>query len=341
MQQIPAFAKKIVAPVKSIAAYALAFAKKRAEPIALIAIIALLPLFMEGQYFFLIFSLIGIYIIATSGLDILFGYSGQISLGQAGFYGIGAYGSAMLSRYFGWDPWLTMIIASSAASLVGFLFALPTTRLKFMFLSLVTTAFGELIYQVVVNFWPDVTGGTTGFHNIPKINLLGVPVQSRMEFFFIVIVLVIIFLFIKQRIVHSRAGRAFVAIRENDIAAGAMGINVVKNKAIAFAIGAFYSAFAGGLYAHMVGYISPESFTRPLSLMFLTIVLFGGRGSFIGPIIGAIILSVIKEAVQSFGQYQQLIYGAFIIITVLFMPRGIAGAFDRIKSLKELKRNVA
>ncbi len=318
-----------------------AFAKKNVVPIAVIAICALLPLFVKNQYLFIIFSLMGIYIIATSGLDILFGYSGQISLGHAGFYCIGAYGSAILGKYTGLNPWLTMLMASLAAAIVGFLFALPTTRLKFMFLSLVTTAFGELVYQIVVNFWPDITGSTTGFHGIAKLGVFGIPIKTRAEFFFVVLAMAVVFLFIKQRIVHSRVGRAFIAIRESDIAAGAMGINVVKYKALAFAISAFYTAVAGGLYAHMIGYISPESFMRALSLMFLTIVLFGGMGSFIGPIIGSITLSIINEVVQSFGHYQQLIYGVFIIVIVLFLPKGMAGAMDRIKAIKERKRHVA
>ena len=317
------------------------FARKTFLPVTAVAFCLLLPLIITNQYLFVIFSLMGIYIIACSGLDLLFGYSGQISLGHAGFYCIGAYGSAILSRFFGINPWLTMIVASIIAALVAFLFALPTTRLKFMFLSLVTTAFGELIYQMVVNFWPDITGSTTGFNNIPKLDVFGIAIRSRTDYYFVVLAMMVIFLFVKQRIVYSRIGRAFIAIRENDIAAGAMGINVVKYKAVAFAISAFYTAFAGGLYAHMIGYISPESFMRALSLMFLTIVLFGGMGSFIGPIIGSISLSIINEVVQSFGQYQQLIYGIFIIVVVLFLPKGMAGAIDHIKTLKERRRHAA
>jgi len=313
-----------------IKAFVKTHAKKSAAPIAAIVFCALLPVFITSQYYFIIFSLIGIYIIATSGLDLLFGYCGQISLGHAGFYCIGAYGTALLSKVLLINPWVTMPLAAAIAAIVAFLFALPTAKLKFMFLSLVTTAFGELIYQIVVN-WRDVTGSTTGLPGIPKIDVFGTLVTTRSGFFYVVLAVTVVVLFVKQRVVHSRVGRAFIAIRESDVAAGAMGINVTKYKAVAFAISAFFTALAGALYAHMVGFISPESFARPLSLMMLTIVLFGGRGSFSGPIIGSIVLNFINEYVQAFGQYQQLFYGLFIVFVVFVMPGGLAGTFNNIK----------
>ncbi len=292
---------------------------------AVLLALFIVPTLLNNTYLMLIITMCGIYTIATSGLDLLFGYSGQISLGHAAFYCLGAYGTGILSKLLHINPWLSIVLASIVATLIGVLFALPTTRLKFMFLSLVTTGFGELVYQAVVNFWPDITGSTSGFKGIPKFRIGEFVIKDRIHYLYLVLIFTVLFLFIKQRIVNSRIGRAFIAIRENTEAAGAMGIKVRRYKPMAFGISAFFTAFAGALYAHYVGFISPETFLRQTSVLFLTMVLFGGMGTFIGPIIGSTFLITLTETVQAFGQYQQLIYGVFIIIVVLFMPTGLSG----------------
>ncbi|WP_300417873.1 branched-chain amino acid ABC transporter permease [uncultured Oscillibacter sp.] len=309
--------------------------KLKLRPMALllvIAVVLILPQVIKSTYFMLVLCLCGIYTIATAGLDINFGYAGQISLGHAAFYAIGAYGSAILSKLAGINPWITMLLASAFAAVVGFLFALPISKLKFMFLSLVTTGFGEIVYQIIVNFWPDITGSTSGFKGIPKLGIAGFVFKDRHDYAYIVIFCTILFLLAKYCIVNSRIGRAFIAIRESAEAAGAMGINVTYYKAMSFSISAFYTAFAGALYGHMVGFISPETFKRPQSIMLLTMALLGGRGTMLGPVIGSLILVVLTESVQMFGQYQQLIYGFFIIIVVLFMPGGLAGVLASAKA---------
>ena len=311
--------------------------------LAIIIFLALVPMMGLGSYNMLICCLICIYVISTSGLDILFGYSGQISMGHAAFYAIGAYGSAIFSKLCGLSPWLSMPLAAVIAAIIGFLFALPISKLKFMFLSLVTTGFGEVVYQIIVNFWPEVFGSTAGFKKIPKFEFFGLVIKDRSHYYLLVLAIALIMLLIKHMIIESKVGRAFIAVRESTEAAGAMGINTTYYKSLAFAISAFYVSIAGSLYAHMIGYISPETYVRATSVMFLTIVLLGGRGSFSGPIIGSVILIICTEMIQAFGRYQQLIYGLFIIIVVLFMPKGIAGAIGgiihRIRVIRQERRN--
>ncbi len=308
--------------------------RSRIYAFAGICALFLIPFALSSEkYLMVLLTTTGLNIIIASGLDILFGYSGQISMGHAAFYAMGAYGSAILSKTVGWDPWITIFVASIATTLIAFIFALPITRLVFMFLSLVTIALGEITYQLVVNFFPDITGGTTGFSGVPHFTIFGFDIKERAHFLLLVFVFMAAGIILKQMLVKSRVGRAFVAIRENTVAAGGMGINVRLYKAIAFAVSAFYTAMAGALFAHFMGYISPETFTRQTSTMFITMVLFGGSGTVIGPILGASILSVFSELIQAFGEYQMLIYGLLIILVVLFVPQGLAGIIQKIRAL--------
>lgn len=305
--------------------------RKRLIAVVIIAALFSVPLVLKDQkYLMVLLTTTALNVIIASGLDILFGFSGQISMGHAAFYAMGAYGTAILSKTVGWNPWVTIIVATVASTCIAFLFALPVTKLVHMFLSLVTIALGEIVYQIIVNFFPDVTGGTTGFSGISKFSLFGFVIKERSHFLLLVLVFMVLAIVFKQMLIKSRVGRAFVAIRENPVAAGGMGINVRLYKAIAFAVSAFYTALAGALFAHFMGYISPETFTRATSTSFLTMVLFGGSGTVAGPILGAGILSVFSEMIQAFGEYQMLIYGVLIILVVLFAPQGLMGIINNV-----------
>ena len=293
-----------------------------------IAALFAVPVVLSNQrYLMVLLTMMALNVIIASGLDVLYGYSGQISLGHAAFYAMGAYGTAILSKTVGLSPWISIFVASVTTTAFAFLFALPITKLVFMFLSLVTIAFGEIVYQLIVNFFPNITGGTTGFAGIPRFSIFGFIIAERSHFLILVFIFMVAGIILKYILVTSRVGRAFVAIRENTVAAGGMGINVRKYKAIAFAVSAFYTSIAGALFAHFMGYISPETFTRQTSTMFLTMVLFGGSGTIAGPVLGAGILSLISELIQAFGRYQMLIYGIIIMMVVLFMPQGLVGIF--------------
>jgi branched-chain amino acid transport system permease protein len=283
----------------------------------------------NNAYLMLILSLSGIFVIASIGLDLLFGYSGQISIGQAAFYAVGAYTSAILTTKLGINVWLAMLAGGVLATVFAALVALPICKLVHMFLALVTIGIGELTHQAIINL-PDLTGSFTGVRAIPMPRI-GDYVFNVSSYYYIVLAVVVLSLLVKQRIVDSRIGRAFVAIRENTDAANAMGINVTYYKVVAFACSAAFTGIAGALYAHYIGFISPESFTLDQSVLFLTAVLCGGMGTFAGPIIGAVVITVINEAIQVLGSYQMLVYGIFIVVAVIYVPEGLVGVVKMIQ----------
>lgn len=299
-----------------------------------------MPLFLgDNAYLMVILSLSGIFIIASTGLDLLFGYTGQMSLGHAAFYAVGAYTSAILTTKFGLSVWIGILMAGITSTVCAALIAIPISKLVHMFLALVTIAIGELAYQAIVNL-PDVTGSFQGVKKIPMPSL-GAYVFDSFSYFYIVLVFVILALVAKQRIIDSRIGRAFIAIRDNTDAANAMGINVTYYKVVAFAISALFTGIAGALYAHYMGFISPESFTGDQSILFLTAVLCGGMGTFFGPIIGSLVIITINETFQALGSYQMLMYGVFIIVAVIYMPEGLIGVIKKMNStLLQVVKNV-
>ena len=275
------------------------------------------------NYSALLLCNIGIYIIAVSGLDILFGYSGQISFGNAAFYCVGAYTTALLSKNAGLPALLTLLIGALSATAAGLIIAIPASMLVKHFLSFMTIAFNNVIYNLALNL--PITGRSYGFSGIPKLNLFGYVLDSKQKMFVFILIMVVLMLLIKNRILDSRTGRAMIAIRDNTRAAGSCGVNVKKYKIMAFGINAFYVGFAGGLYAHLIGFISPETFKQTTSTVFMTMLLFGGMSTLVGPIIGAVILTLVQNWLQVFSIYQQLVYSVFILIILFFMPNGVMG----------------
>lgn len=306
--------------------------KKILGNLGLFTVVAILPLVLNMlgfSYGITILVFISIYIVAVSGLDILFGYSGQISMGHAAFYAIGAYGSAILSRYCQVPVIFGMIIAPLIAALVGAVLAYPASKLLFHFLSLATIAFGEIVYQIVLQSPRGITGNAVGL-STKAINVFGFLFTSNVHLYYICMAFLVMFLIAKANLVNSRVGRAFIAIRENSHAAEGMGIDVRKYKIMAFATSAFFTAFAGGMYAHAVGYISPDTFTNKQSVIFVTMLLFGGTASKWGPVIGAISVLLLNELLRMMENMQMLIYGVLLLVVILALPGGISGVIKDI-----------
>ena len=300
---------------------------KASPPVKMLLLVVLgglLPVIcLNDSYIVLLLCTTGISIIVISGLDILFGYSGQISLGHAGFYCIGAYTSAILSRNLGLPVFATIFLGGLLAMLVAILLALPAVKLVHHFLALVTISFGELIY-LFVSQARGLTEGYTGMNFIPKPKIGNFVFESNTSYYYIVYGMLVLLLFLKRRLIDSGTGRAFIAIREDSHAANGMGIHVTKYKTMAFAISALYTGLAGALYAHLIGFISPESFSANQSTLFLTMLLFGGMGNFWGPIIGSVALVVLSEFLQKLGSYQMLVYGVILLVIIVYIPGGIS-----------------
>lgn len=312
------------------------FLKSHTGAVIGILILAAVAAFMlQERYLAMILNFTCIYTIAVTGLDLLFGYTGQVSFGQAGFYAIGAYTSALLSKNMGLPPILTIFLGAILATVFGIIIAFPASRLVKHFLSLLTIAFGMMVYTFV-NSSP-ITNGASGITGIPKVEILGVELGNNQTYFWLVLVLVVATLIAKNNIIKSRVGRAFIAVRENPHAAAGMGINVAKYKIMAFAISAFLAGLAGALYAHMVRFISPDTFTKDQSNMFMTMLLFGGISTIPGALIGAAAITVMMELLQGFAAYQTLIYAVLILIVLFLLPNGTVGLFTKIRTSLQKK----
>ena len=298
----------------------------------LVALPFLIQLITGNQYGVMITCIMLVYIIAVSGLDILFGYSGQISLGHAAFFVIGAYTSGLLNNYFGTPLYLTIPLAAIVSALMGGLLAYPASKLKFHFLSLATIAFGELVYNFLYVSPKLNKGDTTGFTNdYLGIKAVGIDfLDNYTSWYFFLLVIVLLSLLAKHFLVHSRTGRAFTAIRENTHAADGMGVNVRWNKIVAFMVSAFYTGLSGALFVHLIKYISPETGKNKQSVLILTMLLFGGSGSMIGPIIGVVILELLIELIRPLAEYQMLLYGVLLLIVIIALPGGIYGGIKDV-----------
>lgn len=287
-----------------------------------------IPLIFKGSYFLLVFCYLTFYTIAVSGLDILVGYSGQMSMGHAAYLCIGAYASAVLHQHTGMPVLLCMLLAAVIATLIGTVIAWPATKLVNHFQSLSTIAFALIVLRVVKN--TKFLGAAVGLHSV-DISLFGLKLDDYTKYYVFMFLVMALFLLIKQRLVNSRTGRAFIAIRENSHAADGMGINVRAYKVLAFSISAFFTGFAGAAYVHLIHYVVPEAFAQTVSVMLITMLLFGGSASLFGPIIGAGSVLILNEALRSTSQYQVFIYGCILLVIIVSMPGGLVGAVKDIK----------
>lgn len=314
--------------------------KSRLSASALVVVAMFLPLIFSGYpYFVLVCNYILIYLIAVSGFDVLVGFSGQMSMGHAAYYCLGAYGSALLHQYTGLPVLLTMLIAAVATTLIGALIAWPTTKLVAHFMSLATIAFGNIVFQVVNNSPGRITGNANGLHtDYPS--LFGLQLDTYTKFYYFALAVTLVFLLVKYQLLHSRVGRAMLAIRENDHAANGMGVNVRFYKVSAFAISVFYTAFAGAMYAHLVRYISPDAFRQTVSVMFLIMLLFGGMSSMVGPIIGVTVVTLLNELLRSASADKMLVYGVMLLFVILVFPGGLMSVFKNLKE-KHLRKSKA
>jgi branched-chain amino acid transport system permease protein len=292
--------------------------------ILFLAALVIAPFVIPNQYIVQIMVFIGIYVILAQSLNLLNGYIGLIAIGHAGFYGIGAYTSAKLNVDAGLPFELAFLCSGLVAGAFGWALGRPTLRLEGIYLALATLGFNLIVWLVLLN-WNSFTGGPLGIKDIPRPTVLGWQVDTRAEYYFFILAVVVTVVFTMARLVSSRFGRALVAIREDQLAAAAMGVDVTRYKVQAFVISAFYAGIAGACYAHFVRYISPDSFTMLESFILLAILAFGGSGNMIGPIVGAAILIAIPELFRAVAEYRMLLYGLVLIIVMQVRPQGLFG----------------
>ncbi|MDR1931284.1 MAG: branched-chain amino acid ABC transporter permease [Spirochaetales bacterium] len=307
------------------------FSKRRMIliPAAFILFLAV-PLMGFNQYILRIFTVIGIYIILSLALNLVAGYTGQLSMGNAAFYAIGAYTATLLLLRGGVNYWLTIPLAAVLAGFCGLLLGLPTFRLRGSYLTIVTLGFGEIVRMILMN-WDSVTNGTLGIRNIPAPDFFGITLSLRNGgFYYLVLFLVVLVSAASWFIVNSKIGRAFVSIREDEIAAQMMGIRTTKYKALAFVLSAFFSGLAGAFYAPMVGYIDSNSFTFEVSSQIISMAILGGLGTMRGMFFGAAVLIVFPEVSRFLMDYRFVIYGVILVLMMRFRPQGLLGWQPRV-----------
>ena len=295
------------------------------SPLLLILIAAVAaPAFISNQYVLQVLVFVGLYVVLVLSLNLLNGYIGLLAIGHAAFYGIGAYASAKLSIDFGLPFIVVFFLSGIITSAFGYLLGRPTLNLSGVYLALATLGFNVIVWLVLLN-WMDFTNGPLGIMDIPPPNLFGYEISSRTDYYYLVLFMVVATLFSMHRLVHSRFGRALVAIREDDLAARASGIDTTRYKVQAFMISAFYAGLAGSFYAHFVKYISPDSFTHMESFAILAMLALGGGGNLVGPVVGATILTVIPELFRFLHEYRMFVYGGILVAVMLIRPNGLFG----------------
>ena len=292
--------------------------------LAIVAILALIPLFISNLYYIQILIFIGIYSILALSLNLLNGYVGLLSIGHAAFYGIGAYASAKLVMDVGLPFPLAMLGSGIIAGFFGYVIAKPTLRLSGIYMTLATLGFNMIFFLVLQN-WMSVTNGPLGIMDIPPPSIFGYLIESRVQYYYLIFFLVLLTIGSMHRLMTCRFGRALVGIRENELAAEAMGIHTTRYKIQAFVLAAFYAGIAGSYYAHFIKYISPDSFYIYESFILLAMLAFGGQGNLIGPVVGAAVLIIIPEVFRFLQEYRMLVYGSVLVIMMLVRRQGLLG----------------
>ena len=304
------------------------------------------PLFCSDRIL-TIMTMIGIAIISVHGLNILTGYCGQISIGHVGFMAVGAYTSAILTARLGWPFWLALPCAALAAGMAGLIFGLPSLKIKGFYLIMATIAAHFIIIWLVLQF-QNITGGADGLP-VPKPKIGSVVLKSKVSYFYLVMIMACLATFLAQNIVRTRAGRAFVAIRDNDLAAEVMGISLWSYKLQAFFIGCVYAGVAGALLVHYYGFASVDQFPFMDSVWYLGMLIVGGMGNTAGAILGAVSLKLLDElvtivgpvlsavvAAQAAASLALITRGLVIILFLIFEPRGLDHRWGMIKAYYRL-----
>jgi branched-chain amino acid transport system permease protein len=280
-----------------------------------------------------------IYVLLGLGLNIVVGVAGLLDLGYAAFYAVGAYSYALLNYHFGFGFWTVLAIGAGMAALFGIILGFPVLRLRGDYLAIVTLGFGEIIRLIMEN-WNEFSFGPSGIANIPRPGFFGMDMniqQVTIYIYFLMIALSLFTIFVVNRLQNSRIGRAWIALREDEVACQAMGIDKRKTKLMAFALGATWAGFAGVVFAAKTTFINPASFTLWESINILCVVVLGGMGSIIGVVVGAFVLILLPEYLRFLSEYRILAFGAILVVMMVFRPGGIVETVRRTYQYKEVE----
>ncbi len=304
----------------------------------LAALVVALPfLFPDNYYVTVVGVSVGLHAILAVGLNLLMGYSGQISLGHAAFFGLGAYGSAIFTTRYGWNPWPAMLAAIALTGAVAFVIARPVLRLKGHYLAMATLGLGIIVHIVLVQAG-ELTGGPDGLSDIPPLVLFGWTVDTDLAWYGVVGFFMLAVVLLALNLIESRTGRALRALHGSEVAAETMGIDTTAAKTGVFVLAALIAALAGSLFAHQQAFVSPASFSFFFSIELVTMVVLGGMASTWGAILGALVLTFLPELLVVFEDYEVMIFGAILMLMMIFMPQGLFGGLQDL--LRRLRRRL-
>lgn len=301
----------------------------------LAAVLLLFPLITQNAYYKHVAVMCGLYIILTLSLNLVSGFAGQLSMGHAAFYGIGAYVTALLMTKAQMNFWLTLVFCVLISGLFGLFLGLPTARLRGDYFTIVTLGAGEIVRMFLIN-QDEITNGAMGVSGIGSPSLFGIELSTDTAFYYMVLILVCLVTLFISRLIRSGFGLAMMTIREDEIAAQAIGIKPMKYKLIASVMSAMIAGLAGSFYASYVTYVSPNTFQFNDSATILAMMVLGGIGSIPGSIIGAVLLTVLPELLRSLSDYRMIFYGLAMVVMMNVRPTGFYGAEKRIKNSYKL-----
>ncbi len=284
--------------------------------------------FFAGDYVLDVAILCGIYIILALGLNVVVGFTGLLNLGFAAFYAIGAYSYALLNVRLGLGFWESLPLCLMITTISGFVLAVPALRLRGDYLAIVTLGFGEII-RLILNNWDSFTNGPNGISGIAPPRVSGLSLGGLDKYYYVTLAAVFFSYIVVKRVRSSKLGRAWIAMREDEIGASSVGINITVYKLYSFAFGAFWAGVAGALFAAKMRFVSPDSFTFMESVLMLCMVILGGLGSIAGVTLGAVVLVALPEALREVQSYRMLALGAGLILMMIFRPQGLFGGARR------------
>lgn len=298
-----------------------------------VLVAVLVPVLLQNNdYVLRVVTVACIFAIATYGLNILLGYTGQLTLGHAGFFGIGAYTVGVLTVDYGVPFWSSLVCSVVLTSLVGYLAGIFALRTREEYFAIFTLAMGFVIY-LVIDRWESVTGGANGLIGVPYPEAIGpVEFEGPVAMYYLVLAFLVLTIYLAATIARSLLGRTFMAIRRSEDLAASLGINVGRNKQLSFTISTGLAGLAGGLYATHSGFLGPEEFNIQATFEILMFLLVGGIGSLSGPLVGSLLVVTLFESFQAFETYRLVILGPVIIALVIFAPRGLAGIWRSISA---------
>ncbi len=286
------------------------------------AAVIILPQLTNNNYRILLLSQTLVNIIVVLGLNFITGLIGQMNLGMAGIFALGTYTSGLLTTRLGLSPWIGLLASIVMGLIIGIILGYPSLRFKGIYLALTTIAFGEIVRLLLTNL-VDITGGTRGVSNIPTFKLFGYEFSTPRQCYYLILFFLVLLTITAVRIINSKWGRSFKAIRDNDSAVESCGINMSKVKITAFVMSAVYACVAGCLYAHLMRYITPSDFTFDMSVKYLMMLMLGGIGDVMGNIIGGSVITLLPEYLRFLDDYYWLVFSTIVFICVIVLPHGL------------------